>query len=103
MVVDTRTHKRVREISVQAESSFLMERLDPGEYDIVFATGRDWNDQAEKFNRDGSYFEFGKRLAFTQNSTTYERQTITLNPVRDGNVPRRPITEVEFHALSGER
>jgi len=107
MVVDTRTHKRVREIFVQAEATFLMEQLDPSQYEIVFATGKDWNQQAERFNRNASYFEFGKTLSFTQYQTSdelhYERHTITLNEVPHGNVPRHHITEAEFHALSGER
>jgi hypothetical protein len=103
MVVDPRTQRRVREISVQAESSFLLEHLDARDYEIVFATGKDWDSQAERFTRDASYFEFGKTLEFRQDATTYQRQTITLNAVRDGNVPRRSITEAEFHALSGQR
>jgi len=105
-VVDRQTNRRVREISVQAESSFLMEHLDTGRYKIVFAMGMDWNDQAEHFNRDASYFEFGKTLDFKQYQTSdevhYERHTITLHAVPDGNV-RRSNTEAEFHALSGER
>lgn len=101
MVVNSRTQKRVREIFVRAGASFLMEHLDPGDYTVVFATGMDWDNEGERFNREPSYFEFGKTLSFTQDETSYERQTITLHTVPHGNVPRRRISEAEFHALSG--
>ena len=100
-VVDQKTGKRVREIFVEATSSFLMEHLDAGDYRIVFATGKDWDSQAERFNRNARYLEFGKTLEFKQDATSYERHTITLNPVPNGNVQSRAISEAEFHALSG--
>jgi hypothetical protein len=79
-----------------------MDHLSPGDYEIVFATGKDWDNQAERFNREASYFEFGRTLTFEQDASTYERHTITLNAVRDGNVPQRRISEAEFHTLSGK-
>lgn len=103
MIVDTTSQTRVRDVSVQANSSFLFEHLDPGSYSVVFATGEDWDQLAEHFNRDASYFEVGTILLFRQDETSYERHTITLNTVPHGNVQRRRISEAEFHALSGKQ
>lgn len=102
MVVDEASNKRVRELSVQSESSFLLDHLTPGSYRIVFATGWDWDDRAERFNRDASYFQFGETLDFKQDESSYDRVTITLNVVPNGNVRRRRISEEEFHMLSGK-
>jgi hypothetical protein len=73
MLVDASSHTRVREVSVQANGSFLLEHLAPGNYQMVFATGEDWDWRSERFNRDASYFEFGKILSFREDQNSYER------------------------------
>jgi hypothetical protein len=101
IVVNPNTEERVRQRYIKAQDSFSLDHLDPGNYRVVFATGVDWDDARERFNRQASYFEFGKLLSFHEDSGSYERHTITLNPVPDGNVSARSISEAEFHALAG--
>jgi hypothetical protein len=103
IVVDNDTQKRVRDVSVQAKNSFLLDHLDQGNYRVVFATGTDWDSSAEHFRINPNYFEFEKALSFRESSGSYERDAITLNPVPGGNVRARCISEAEFHALSGKR
>ena len=107
IAVDAGTQIRVRQVYIKANDSATLDRIDQGNYRIVFATGLDWDRAAEKFSRGASYFEFGEILSFQEHSDSerlhYERYTITLNPVINGNVRPRPISEAEFHILSGRR
>jgi hypothetical protein len=64
-------------------------------------SGAGQDNAGERFNRNASYFEFGKLLSFKEEGG-YEQHTITLNPVANGNVRRRSISEAEFHALIGK-
>jgi hypothetical protein len=102
IVMVANTQERVRVISVKAQDSFMLEDISPGNYNVFFATGLDWDSYDERFNRQGSYFEFGKALSFEEDNHSYERHTITLNPVPNGNVRSRPISEAEFHRLTGK-
>jgi hypothetical protein len=99
IVLDSNTQERVRKVYIKSQDSFVLGHLNPGNYSVLFATGVDWDDTGEHFNRNASYFEFGKVLSFEEEGRSYERHTITLNPVADGNVHPRSISEAEFHAL----
>jgi hypothetical protein len=103
IVMDSTTQERMRVISVKAQDSFTFEHVSPGNYNVFFTTGLDWDKSRERFNRQASYFEFGKILSFEEDNHSYERHTITLNPVVDGNVRARPISETDFHSLTGKR
>jgi hypothetical protein len=102
IVVDSDKEERVREVHIKSQDSFTLGHLNPGNYKVLFATGIDWDNTSEHFNRNASYFEFGKVLSFKEEGG-YEEHTITLNPVANGNVRRRSISEAEFHALTAKR
>jgi hypothetical protein len=102
IVLDSSTQKRVRKVYIKSQDSFTLGHLNPGNYSVLFATGIDWDNAGEHFNRNASYFEFGKVLSFKEEGG-YEQHTITLNPVANGNVRRRSISEAEFHALTAMR
>jgi hypothetical protein len=99
IVLDSNTQERVRKVYIKSQDSFTLGHLNPGNYNVLFATGVDWDNTGERFNRNASYFEFGKVLSFKEEGG-YEQHTITLNPVANGNVRRRSISETEFHALT---
>jgi hypothetical protein len=107
IVIDVDTHARVRKVFIKAQDSYSLDHLAQGNYKVLFATGVDWDNVGERFNRSASYFEFGKLLSFQERSDSqylhYERHSITLNAVPEGNVRPKPISEAEFHALSGKR
>jgi hypothetical protein len=100
MLADTSV--RVRVVSIQAHDSSTLEHFSPGEYKVLFATGMDWDSNKEEFNREGSYYEFGKNLTFDEDNNSYVRETITLNAVFNGNVRARSISKDEFHRLTGK-
>jgi hypothetical protein len=102
IVLDSNTHERVRMVYVKSQDSFTLGHLNPGNYSVLFATGIDWDNTGEYFNRNASYFEFGKVLSFEEEGRSYEQHTITLNPVANGNVHARSISEAEFHALTAK-
>jgi hypothetical protein len=99
--------RRVRIHYIKAYDSDTLRHLDPGDYKVLFATGIDWNEAAERFNRDASYYEFGNVISFRESRDLeklhYDHFSITLNPVPDGNVRSRHISEAEFHVLTGKR
>ena len=103
IVLDFDTRERIRKIYIRSQDSFTLVHLTPGNYKVLFATGIDWDNSGEHFNRDASYFEFGKVLSFREEDRSHEKHTITLNPVANGNVHARSISEAEFHALTGKR
>jgi hypothetical protein len=81
--------------------------LTPGQYRILFATGFDWDSTAERFERDASYFDFDRELAYGETKERrqiiYTVYSITLNPVLGGNIRPKSISEQEFHQLAGAR
>jgi hypothetical protein len=97
--LDSNTQKIVRKVYIKSQDSFTLGHLSPGNYNVLFAIGIDWDNTGERFNRNASYFEFGKVLSFEEEGRSYEQHTITLNPVANGNVHARSISEAEFHAL----
>lgn len=105
MLVNADTSERMRQIYIKPKSSITLTHLDPGNYRAVFAMGFDWNREKEHFNRDASYFDFAEVLPFRETRDSrylrYESHTITLNPVLEGSVSSRHISEDEFHALAG--
>jgi hypothetical protein len=107
ILMDVDTALRVRKVYIKAQDSYSLDHLTQGNYRVLFTTGVDWDDAGERFNRNASYFEFGKILSYREHSDSeylhFDRHSITLNAVPHGNVHPKPITEAEFHALSGKR
>ena len=106
IVVDAYSHLRVRKVYIRAQDTLTLDRLNRGQYTILFATGVDWNDRAEEFNREASYFEFGKRLDFEETRDSrgvhYGHHSITLHTVPAGNIHDKSLTKEQFHRLTGK-
>lgn len=105
VVMDADDHVRARQRYIKAQDSFTIDRLEPGRYRVLFATGIDWNAQAERFNCDASYFEFGSILSYKEardaKKVYFDHFSITINSEADGTAIPKEISEGEFHALSG--
>ncbi len=106
IVINAEAPVRVRQRYIKAQGSFTLDKLEPGEYRVLFATGTDWNSDEERFNRDASYFEFGRILSFQESrdamATYYNHHSISINSAPHGNVVPKLLSEAEFHALSGK-
>jgi hypothetical protein len=92
VVIDAATGKPVRSVLVCAHRTVELSRLTIGTYRILFDDGDDC-------------FDFNKVLSFEEieldNGIQYDKHTITLNPVPDGNVEGRRISRAEFLASIG--
>ena len=106
IVVDAYSHLRVRKVYIRAQDTLTLDRLDRGQYTIFFATGVDWNDRAEEFNREASYSKFGKSLDFEETRDSrgvhFDHHSITLHTVVAGNVHAKSLTKEQFHRLTGK-
>jgi hypothetical protein len=91
VVIDTATGNPVRTVSVCAHESVELTRLTEGTYRILFVSA-------------AGYFDFNKNLSFEEirvdNGIEYDKHTITLNPVLNGNVNVRRISRAEFVAAT---
>jgi hypothetical protein len=110
IVVDADARDRVRRVRdryIKAGDSYILDRLEQGNYRVLFATGVGWDEGTEQFSRNASYFDFGKILSFNEyresDQVHYGRHSITLNPVPNGNVRSKPLSATEFHALIGKK
>ncbi len=105
VVMDADDHVRARQRYIKAQDSFTIDRLEPGRYRVLFATGIDWNAQAERFNREAGYFEFGSILSYKEardaKKVYFNHFSITINSEANGTSIPKELSEAEFHALSG--
>jgi predicted Zn finger-like uncharacterized protein len=103
LLIEKFAERRVRFFFVRSKSSAKTLQLAPGEYRILFATGRSWNRGQQKFTKEAQYFEFDRTLTFEEKQVeggfVYSQQTVTLNAVPDGNARTRSISEAEFLSL----
>jgi hypothetical protein len=98
--------RRIRAVYVRKWETVEIKDLGPGDYDILFQTGMDYDRSTRHFKQDASYFQFGKVLSFEEKRDRegihYEKHTITLYPVLDGNVESRSLTDAEYSSLGGD-
>jgi hypothetical protein len=102
-VLDAKSNKQIRGLYIKAHDSFVFDHLNPGGYRVLFMSGLDWNGLERCFDRDDSYFEFGKILYFEESEDAgtlhYGEHTITLNPVPEGDVHPKELSKAEFQSL----
>jgi hypothetical protein len=101
------TDSLVRSVYITANSSWTIRKLSPGSYIVIFATGQDWDDEAQDFTQDNEYAELSKRLVFHESSADgeihYIQQRVTLQPVLFGNVPKTDIERARFQRAMSQR
>ena len=88
---------------LRAAETLKLRGIPPGEYDLVFSTGRSWDEREQRFLDGEEYVQFGKSLDFLEkyenNSVRYTDETITLYTVPDGNVKPVPLNRSEYLRL----
>lgn len=101
------TPQMVRNFYVPSSRSFTSKFVPPGNYVLRVALGRDWNDSERRFNFRQSFeetqpFEMAETTNVEPTSdgtvthTRFERMSITLHKVLNGNFHSHPISEEEF-------
>ena len=90
----------VRFFYVRANSDVTVSKIDPGEYLLQFATGRDWDAGSLAFRQDRAFDAFDKVLSFSErqveDGTVYSEHEVTLHAVPNGNIRKRAISAAEF-------
>lgn len=98
-LVDPATRKLVTSFYVKSSSDFTVEQISDGTYEVLFATGEDWDTKTRSFIRS-SFTKFDKSLNFVTkrlaDGVQYTIIQLTLNPVTNGNVTLSRVDEQEF-------
>lgn len=99
-VVDSRDGETVRWVAVARHDDVHLSGIEPGTYYMLVTLGLDWDDSEMRFRQMAVYeriddtFKFEERI--TEDGVIYDRHTVTLNPVSNGNLPYHHISEAEF-------
>ena len=73
-----------------------MSRIPPGQYNVQFASGRDWDSTDFAFREDQAFSAFDETLSFSDDGRFYSVYEITLHTVPDGNIRKRTISAADF-------
>ncbi len=99
-LVDIHSGKTYKEIYVQAKSQIAITGIRPGDYSLLFVTGRDYAPTIGKFLRDLSYSKFDQTFYYAESRNQYgvgfRAYEVTLNPVAYGTATTSSIGENEF-------
>lgn len=99
-LVEPRSGTLVAAFYVKLNSSFTLEQIPDGTYEVIFVLGEDWDSKAQSFTKSKSFTKFDKSLNFTTtqlgNEIHYRAFRITLNPVIEGNTTTSRVSEKEF-------
>lgn len=99
-LVEPRSGTLVAAFYVKLNSSFTLEQIPDGTYEVIFVLGEDWDSKAQSFTKSKSFTKFDKSLNFTttqlSNEIHYRAFRITLNPVSEGNTTTSRVSEKEF-------
>lgn len=93
--------KTVREIYVRSQERSSITGIGPGDYEVLFATGRNFVPDTKSFAGGGSYEKFDRVFTFVQiresGGTRFTTAQITLNKVPYGNLSSSPIDSADFN------
>jgi hypothetical protein len=89
-----------RRVYVKSNSTLAVDGIGVGSYHVIFELGLDWD--GRKFQRNPSFIAFDDDFDFDETPQVgrieYVEQSITLNPVLNGNAHTHQISEAEFEA-----
>lgn len=88
------TLETVRWFYVQSKKAATKGGIEPGEYELLYTSGEDWDEEAIGFQRFADYDVFERRFVYWQtvdeeNATKYKTVRVTLHTVPFGNVRTR--------------
>jgi hypothetical protein len=99
-LVDALSNESVASFYVKSNSDFTLEGVPDGSYQVIFASGEDWDSSTQSFTMNKSFTEFETTLDFTTIQSTdeirYSIHEITLHQVEGGNVMTSEVDEQEF-------
>lgn len=103
-LVDPKQEKSVHTVLIRSNQQATVTSISDGVYRLLFALGKGWNPERQRFYEENRFAEFQKRLVFTtterqQSDTIYEYHSVmevTLHPVVGGTAKTTDISEAEF-------
>ena len=99
-LVDTRADESVASFYVKSNSTFTLEGVPDGSYQVIFTSGEDWDSNTKSFTMNKSFTAFDSTLDFTTiqyaDEIRYSIHEITLHQVVDGNATTSEVNEQEF-------
>jgi ribosomal protein L37AE/L43A len=85
---------------VKSNSTFTLQGIPDGVYQVLFVLGEDWDSKTRTFTTNASFSRFDRSLNFVTtrqtNSTRYTIFKLTLHSVVGGDATTSPINEQEF-------
>lgn len=103
-LVDPKQEKSVHTVLIRSNQQAAVANIPDGAYRLLFALGKGWSQDRQRFYEANSFAEFQRRLVFTtserqQGDTIYEYHSemeVTLHPVVEGTAKTTNISEAEF-------
>lgn len=99
-LVDPFSHNLVAAFYVKSNSTFMLEQVPDGTYQVLFVLGKDWDSETQSFTGSKRFAKFEKLLNFTtmqlSDRVRYAVFELTLNPVFGGNARTSRVDEQEF-------
>lgn len=100
------THKKdYCKVYIKSHSQIVVDGVKPGNYELVFELGRDWDKDGRHFRDDRSFSKFDDALTFAETPsldefgrgrTEYSIKRVTLNAVPEGTAHTTGMSEHEF-------
>ena len=91
-----------RSVFIRKHQTARLARLSPDKYWVRVTVGDDWDDHEREFLKCVDYFEFPHEYTFAEterdDGIEYDKLTLTLNEVPDGNVRKVRISRQAFWA-----
>jgi hypothetical protein len=88
--------RTIRFVYVRPTSDVTMSKIPPGQYNVQFASGRDWDATDLVFREEQEFAAFDETLSFSDDGKFYSVYEVTLHVVPNGNIRKRTISAAEF-------
>lgn len=103
-LVDMRQRQSVHTVLIRSRENATIPRIPDGSYRLLFALGKGWDDERQRFYESNRYAEFQRPLAFKTTHRTegervydyYSEMEVTLHRVVGGTARTDDIPEAEF-------
>ena len=86
-------------VFIQKWTSFTINNINDGSYDLYILSGENWNLNTKQFNNNSGYMKFEDSFTFTTSNTEFTIWRVTLYPVIDGKAKTKPISQDDFPRL----
>lgn len=100
-LVDPHSRILVAAFFVKSNSTYMLEGITDGSYQVLFVLGNRWNPRTQSFTQNKRFAKFDKFLNYTtmqlSDGIQYRAFEITLNPVAGGNARTSRVNEREFN------